>query len=140
MVDPRRVRQLLDRIAEEVGHLERLATAERQALLGDHDRMHAVKYGFVVTIECAIDIGRHVIASEGLPVPDTFAGVFTTLAAEGVIDREVGESMERAARFRDLLVHQYGTVDDDQVVDILHEDTSVFAEFRKQIAASIRKG
>lgn len=137
MVDPRRVRQLLDRIAEEVAHLERLAAIEPPTLLADHDRMHAVKYGFVVTIECAIDVGRHIIASEGLPTPDTFAEVFSILSNDGAIESEIGASMERAARFRNLLVHQYGTVDDGQVIDILHSQIAVFTEFRRQIAASI---
>ena len=65
MVDPRRLRQLLDRMAEEEGHLRRLEKMDPEELLADHDRMHAVKYGFVVAIEAALDAGRHVIASEG---------------------------------------------------------------------------
>ncbi len=136
MVDPRRVRQLLDRISDETGHLRRLAALDPEALLRDHDRMHAVKYGFVVTIEAAVDVGRHIIASEGLEAPDTFAQVFAILASSGVIESEVGASMERAARFRNLLVHQYGQVDDNQVVEILRSQIAVFEVFRQQIAAS----
>ncbi len=53
MVDPRRIRQLLDRIAEEETHLHQLAEMDSEQLLADHTRMHAVKYGFVVAIEAA---------------------------------------------------------------------------------------
>lgn len=61
MVDPRRIRQLLDRIADEEAHVRRLAGLDSDHLLENHDLLSAVKYGFVVIIESAIDVGRHVI-------------------------------------------------------------------------------
>lgn len=37
MVDPRRVRQLLDRIADEQTHLQRLSREEKADLMPDHE-------------------------------------------------------------------------------------------------------
>ncbi|HZD23398.1 MAG TPA: HepT-like ribonuclease domain-containing protein [Acidimicrobiia bacterium] len=112
MVDPRRVRQLLDRIAEEERHLRRLARVDEKELLADHDRMHAIKYGFVIAIEAAVDVGRHIIASEALEAPESFAGVFTNLGKAAILTADTTRAMEDAARLRNLLVHQYADVDD----------------------------
>ena len=56
--------------------------------------MHAVKYGFVVTIECATDVGHRIIASAGLPTPNAFAEVFSILSNGRVIESDFGASME----------------------------------------------
>lgn len=47
MVDGERLRSLLDRLDEELGHLRRLA-ASGETLLTDPDAMAGVKYRFVV--------------------------------------------------------------------------------------------
>lgn len=137
MVDPRRLRELLDRIADEESHLERLSALPDEALLGDHDRMYAVKYGFVVAIEAAIDAGRHVISSEGLPPPDSFSEVFTVLADAGYLSSETASAMGRAARFRNLLVHQYADVDDCRVVEFLRSRRADLTRFRRELAAIV---
>lgn len=140
MVDPRRIRHLLDRIAEEERHLRRLAKNGREGLLADHDRLHAAKYGWVVAVESAVDVGRHVIASEGLRAPDSFSEVFTILGEAGFLAEDIARAMEKAARFRNLLVHQYAEVDDGQVVDVLATRLNDLDQFRMQLARAVSKG
>lgn len=137
MVDLPRLRRLLDRIAEEEAHLERLASFSDDELLDDHDRMHAVKYGFVVAIEAAIDAGRHIIASEGLRPPDSFSAVFDVLVDAGYLSAGTAAAMARAARFRNLLVHQYADVDDRRVIAFLRTHRSDLERFRREIAERI---
>lgn len=139
MVDPRRIRQLLDRIAEEGGHLRRLAGIDRTELLADHDRLHAAKYGLVVAVEAAVDAGRHVIASEALAAPDSFSEVFTILGEAGFLTNDIARVMERAARFRNLLVHQYAEVDNGRVVDVLASRLDDLDQFRVQLAEAVRR-
>ena len=51
MVDPGRVRILLDRLAEELSHLRALPARDPSSLLEDPDLLAAVKYRFVVAID-----------------------------------------------------------------------------------------
>lgn len=137
MVDTRRIRQLLDRIADEEAHLRRLGELDSDHLLANHDLLSAVKYGFVVIIELAIDVGRHVIASEGLAVPDSYAEVFTILGDSGFLTERDAAALADAARFRNLLVHQYTKVDDRRVVDYLTTRLDDLKSFRMGVAKAI---
>jgi uncharacterized protein YutE (UPF0331/DUF86 family) len=136
MVDAGRLRALLDRIGEETGHLERLAAMPDERLLDDPDLLAAVKYRFVVAIEACIDAGEHVIASEGLPAPADFAGVFTVLAQRGFLPGDAVTSLQAMARFRNLLVHGYAIVDDHRVVSILRSGPADLRRFVAELARS----
>ena len=124
-------------MAEEEQHLRRLAEHPSDELLDDHDRLHAAKYGFVVSIEAAVDIGRHVIASERLRAPDSFAEVFSILGEANLLSPDSAASMADAARFRNVLVHQYIDVDDELVIDILKTRLDDLGRFRREIATAL---
>lgn len=135
MVDEPRLRGLLDRLRDAEAELHRLRDLGREPVRHDADRLNSVKYLFVVAAEVAIDVGQHVIASEGLKAPDTFAGVFEELGRAGWLSAELARSLAAMARFRNLLVHGYADVDDDIVIDTLHSDAvGDLARFRQELS------
>jgi len=136
MVDPGRVRALLDRLAEELSHLRALAARDPSDLLADPDLLAAVKYRFVVAIETCIDLAHHAIASEGLRAPASFADAFAVLGEAGFVDRGLVPALQEMARFRNLLVHGYLRVDDQRVVEILRSRLDDLDAFRAQVARS----
>jgi uncharacterized protein YutE (UPF0331/DUF86 family) len=123
MVEGTRLRALLDRLRDAEHQLRRLRGLGRDAVRGDVDRLNSVKYLFVLAAEIGIDAGQHVIASEGLQAPKTYADVFLELGRGGRLPSDLARSLASMARFRNLLVHGYAEVDDDLVVDILHGDS-----------------
>jgi uncharacterized protein YutE (UPF0331/DUF86 family) len=134
MVDPGRLRALLDRLGEELSHLRRLSERPPAQVLADPDLLAAVKYRFVVAIETCIDVGEHVIASEGLRAPADFADVFAVLGEAGFLPAEDVAGFQGMARFRNLLVHGYQRVDDQRVVEILGSRLADFEAFRSAVA------
>lgn len=134
MVDELRVRQMLDRLGAEIDALRRLARRDARDLLLDDDLLAAVKYRFIVAIEVCIDLGRHVVASEGLRAPLDYADVFSVLAEAELLDAGAAADLRDTARFRNLLVHQYARVDDTRVVEILQERVDDLAAFRTALA------
>lgn len=135
MVDAPRLRDLLERLQAEVGGLADLAQRPVATLLADPVVLDAVKYRFVVSIEVCIDVAQHVIASERLRAPETFADTFAVLAEAGLIPQDVAEGAQRMARLRNLLVHVYAEVDDRRLVEILHTQLDDFRRFRRAVAA-----
>jgi uncharacterized protein YutE (UPF0331/DUF86 family) len=140
MVDPGRVRALLDGLAEELSHLRALAAREPSSLLADPDLLAAVKYRFVVAIETCIDLAHHAIASEGLRAPASFADAFAVLGEAGFVDRDLVPALQEMARFRNLLVHGYLRVDDRRVVEILRTRLSDLDAFRTEVARRALEG
>jgi len=136
VVDPLRVQTLLDRLGQEIAALRRLAALDQPALLADDDLLAAVKYRFIVAIEACIDVGRHVVASEGLRAPTDYADVFTVLGEAGLLERGTVADLRDTARFRNLLVHGYQVVDDRRVVEILHTRVEDLDRFRRALAAA----
>jgi uncharacterized protein YutE (UPF0331/DUF86 family) len=134
VVDELRVRELLDRLGDEIHALRRLAARNRDDLLADDDLLAAIKYRFIIAIEVCIDVGRHVIASEGLRAPLDYADVFTVLADAALLEPSTAADLRDTARFRNLLVHGYARVDDTRVVDILRERVGDLAAFRTALA------
>lgn len=117
MIDTPRLGALLQRIRDEGAALRRLAA--REDLLDDDTALPAAKYRLVVAVEAMIDVAEHVIASEGLRPATSFADSFQSLTESAWIDAELADALADAARFRNLLVHQYADVDDGRVVEIL---------------------
>jgi uncharacterized protein YutE (UPF0331/DUF86 family) len=134
VVDELRVRQMLDRLGEEIDALRRLSRRDAEELLHDDDLLAAVKYRFIVAIEVCIDIGRHVVASEGLRAPLDYADVFSVLAEAALLDSRAAADLRDTARFRNLLVHGYVKVDDTRVVEILRDRVDDLAAFRIALA------
>ena len=139
MVDPERLRALLDRLHEETGHLRRLAGRD-DASLTDPDVLAAVKYRFVVAIETCIDAGEHVLSSEGLRRPADDADVFAVLGESGFLPADLVPSLQDMARFRNLLVHGYLNVDDARVVEILRTRLGDLDAFRAELARTTLEG
>ncbi len=74
-------------------------------------------------------MGAHVLAILGQPVPDDYTAVIDALATAGVLTTEFARSFRAMAGFRNVLVHEYLTVDPEVVVGVLHDHLDDFEAF-----------
>ena len=141
MVDVRRVRRLLQRVEQDLSYLRQRARLSRSEIIGDVDRLSAIKYVFVTAIEGCLSVAQHLCASEGWGPPESNAAAMRLLGREGVLTGPLAESMGRAVGFRNVLVHGYVDVDDEAVVDSL-ERLSDLEAFVRAVAkwASVDEG
>ena len=140
MVDVARLTALLDRIEAEVNAIRTSVDRSDAALLASPDALPALKYRLVVAIEAAIDAGSHVIATQRLRYPATFADTFASLAESGWLDGPLSERLSDAARFRNVLVHLYDTVDDDRVLEIARTRLDDLDAYQRSLAGRITGG
>jgi uncharacterized protein YutE (UPF0331/DUF86 family) len=127
MVDERRVRRLLQRVSEDITYLATRSEEEPSEQLVDAERMAALKYVFVTTIEGCLDIAQHVCASEGWGPPSSNAEALRLLGRHDVLPTGLSEVMASAVGFRNVLVHGYVDVDDRRVVSFLERVTDLKA-------------
>jgi len=138
MVSPERLEEKFRRLGEYLAVLRELRNDPAQALVGDLVRMGSVKYYLQVSIESCIDVAQHVISSEGFRPPNDYADTFTVLAERGILEHDFSERLRRMEKFRNRLIHLYGTIDDRQVVEVLSKDLGDFDIFRERILALLK--
>lgn len=121
MVDATLANRLLSQIE---GYLEDLADLKGisfEAYRHDVRTRRFVERTLQIAIEACLDLGQHILADEGWGEPATNRDVFRMLTRHGVLNEELGRQIEPMAGFRDLIVHNYGDIDDHLVYGILRE-------------------
>jgi uncharacterized protein YutE (UPF0331/DUF86 family) len=121
-LDPLRIRELLGQINEAQRRLHELGGLPLADFLADYRNTESAKYLLIVTTEAAIDICNHIAARQGGRAPRDYADCFAILVDLGVVDAELAGRLQQMARFRNLLVHLYGDVDNARVYQIIQED------------------
>jgi uncharacterized protein YutE (UPF0331/DUF86 family) len=88
-----------------------------------------------MAIEVVISVCDQLIASLSLPLPDAGRDAVLVVARAGVISDDLGARLARAVGFRNILVHQYMSIDYDCVYDVLQHDLPAFEQFLNQVGA-----
>lgn len=88
----------------------------------DYTLLQAVKHSLFEITEACIDIASHIVAAEGYERPPDYAGLFPVLADNGLLSATLAERLADMARFRNVLVHQYGDLDVQRLQSFIEED------------------
>jgi uncharacterized protein YutE (UPF0331/DUF86 family) len=135
VVDPEKARRLLDLHRKYRGYLLHLAERSDEELQSDFAVMGGTRHYLLLAVETVLDLGSHVISSEGYEAPGSYADIFRVLADEEVIERGLADRLMAMARFRNVLVDLYADVDDERVLRILREsltDVDRFVEILRE--------
>ena len=138
MVDPARIRRLLEALEDYRARLERLRDLPAAEYKGD--TAFAGRYLVQASAQVCIDIANHVIASSGWRTPEDFRDSFTVLEENGAIDGELAERMRALAGLRNRLVHVYEEVDDRLVHESLREGLQDLSDFSRATARLAEPG
>ena len=84
-------------------------------------------------IEICVDIASHIVSDEGFRVPKSYADTFKVLYENKIIKKDLFDRMERMAKFRNILVHQYDRIDAKIVVSILNTYLDDFLLYKDAI-------
>lgn len=129
MVDARKARHLLSLFRRYRAYLDDLAARGDEELRADFAVMGGVQHYLLLAVETVLDLGSHVISSEGWEPPGSYADIFRVLEKEGVLPSDLTDRLTAMARFRNLLVHAYAEVDEVRVLRILHTSLSDLDRF-----------
>ena len=126
-------RELLQKRCEEITNacdrLDRIAVIPKDSFLKDQDTRDIASYRLLVAIEAALNICYHVCSKRLTRVPENYAECFGLLVDAGIISAELSSTLQRMARFRNLLVHVYFHVDDEQLYEIINNSLDDLRQF-----------
>jgi uncharacterized protein YutE (UPF0331/DUF86 family) len=99
----------------------------------DLDRQESVLFNLQKAIQNCIDIAAHIVSEEGYGVPGSSNELFYLLEEHNLIDRPLTEKMVRAIGLRNLIAHEYGTLDLEKIHHISKENINDLDAFIKSI-------
>ena len=111
------LRERLAALRETLIELQRLRGLDLGARLHEW----AVERGLQVAAQAIFDIGNHVLAGGlGERVQD-YAAIPTSLAAHGVISKDLEQRLRGLAGFRNILVHGYSLLKHERVWSVVKD-------------------
>ncbi|NPV08228.1 MAG: DUF86 domain-containing protein [Anaerolineae bacterium] len=134
MVDPEKLRGLIERLRQYTGYLREIVQQDEVAYLNDPRSVGSARYYLQVSVETCINIANHIIASEGLRSPHDYKDSFTVLNEAGVLPNDLTRRLRDLAGLRNLLVHVYWEVDDRMVYRGIRAELGDFDAFIGWIA------
>jgi uncharacterized protein YutE (UPF0331/DUF86 family) len=91
-----------------------------------------------ISIESVLDICAQIVIELRLGLPSEEDEIFEKLEQAKIISSATRETLKRMRGFRNILVHEYGRIDDRLVYDVLKNDINDFNSIRKEIIAALK--
>jgi uncharacterized protein YutE (UPF0331/DUF86 family) len=115
---------------------------EELRVLGDFTRIETdlrerrfVERQLQLAIQAALDVASHIVSDERLAEPTSNADLFAALTNRGLLPRELGSALVKAAKFRNVLVHGYVDVDPALVRKVAENDLGDLEAFIAAVRA-----
>jgi len=141
MVDKALILRKVASLAEYQKQIGEYSTITVDQYRSDWKIQRIVERTLQMMIELCADIANHVISDNGLRTPETYADTFRVLAENNILTPEQLAVMEKMAKFRNIVVHQYETVDAEIVILVLRRHLHDFRQFSDSVIQFInRKG
>lgn len=119
------IQRCLGRIKESTG-----LNPER---LNSFDVQDIVAVNLQRAAQASIDLAAHIVASEGLGVPQDLRENFALLQHARLLDPALSERMQRMVGFRNIAVHEYQNLNIEILKQIIVERLGDFEEFTHQV-------
>lgn len=125
---------------ESLQKLRTLAKVSRSQFLNNYEKIDAAKYNFIVAIESMIDISNRVISVKKLGYPQDYAEVIKLMGQKGEFAEDLVKRLIEMVKFRNMLVHLYWKIEDDQLCDYVKKNLDEFEEFRDAVRRYLKSG
>jgi uncharacterized protein YutE (UPF0331/DUF86 family) len=129
IVDKDRLLEKIDEMENYLRELEEYLPEQEEDYLNNGLRKRACERAFQLASENLLDICNLIISEKGYGIPSDSKDSVRKLAENQVLPAPLSTRLEELVGFRNLLVHQYGRVDDSRSYSFLHMELKDFYEF-----------
>lgn len=121
-VDQKVVFGRFDTIERDLRFLEEYQGYSTREFTESYKDVQAAKFSLLEIIEACIDIANHIISAKGFRRVEEYSLMFKILGEEMVLSVDLASRLGDMARFRNLLVHRYGEIDDARVLGLIQNN------------------
>lgn len=133
MVNRNKVERQLGLCKEHIELLEEMHHLGFEQFVDSKKNIHSAERCLQLAIESLINIGNHVIASEGFRSPQDYADVFRVLTENGLLRKEDEQDLTAMVRFRNRLVHVYWEIEPETLWQIIGDNISELRRWAGQL-------
>lgn len=139
MADRRVVAVKLEQIEQYHSELRtKQQSLSREEFLTETTEQRAVERMFENAIQACADLAQHIATQDFAFDGEASKEAIRVLSGEGVIDEEPADTLVAAIGFRNVLAHEYGKVNAEEVYETLQTGLDVYNSFSQQVARWVR--
>ena len=138
MVDRDRVLAKLDQLDGYLSELRSIVPARFEEYLRV-ERKRACERLAQVAVEAVLDVCALLVTGLRLGLPGEEDDLFEKLSRNGAISDSMADTLRRMKGLRNLLVHEYGRVNDRIVFEVVSQRLGDFDVFKGEVLAFLRK-
>ncbi|MEM3580571.1 MAG: DUF86 domain-containing protein [Candidatus Bathyarchaeia archaeon] len=105
-------------------------------LKGNLSTRWAIERGLIAGANLIFDTADHILASKYRIYPETYEDSLRMMYQKGVISEALYKKLKGLGGFRNVLVHEYLSIDLEEVYKTYKKSLQVFTEFAKEILES----
>jgi uncharacterized protein YutE (UPF0331/DUF86 family) len=139
MVDKRLILRKLADLGDLREQMDEYRGITTRRYAADWKAQRIVERTLQMMIEICLDVANHIISGKGYRRPLSYADHFTVLKEHGILNERLCARLEKMARFRNLIVHNYDKIDGAVVVGLLKKNLSDFDGFKAAVVVFLER-
>lgn len=137
MVDRERILAKLDELDGYVRDLRTIAPQSFEAYQ-QIEKKRACERLLQIAVECVIDVCNLFVSGLRLGLPAEENDLFEKLEAAGILSSPMKDTLKEMKGFRNILVHEYGYVDDAIVYQAVTAELGDFTAFKEEVLEALK--
>lgn len=126
----------LETYRKQIGEYSGITLGEYRA---DWKTQRIMERTLQMMVETCADIANHIVSDRGMRPPTGYSDSFKVLLENSIVAPDLCASMEKMAKFRNIVVHQYEGIDAGIVIGILKNHLPDFDRYRDVVLAYLKK-
>lgn len=139
MVEPLVVNRKLQKLTSYLAELEMMEGIALEDYLKDFRHRRTVERLIQLIVDVAVDINTHAVVDAGNPPPADAFGSFLEAAKIGLFSREFAQKLAPSTGERNIIVHDYESIDDKIVFDSISEALDLYYQYLKHVSGYVQK-
>ncbi len=127
------VQERLKFLQESLAKLDELKKTPHDQFFANFEKSWSAEHGLHLAAEAVFDIGNHILVGHFRENPKGYGEIVPRLAEKGVLTKGLASHFEKVGGFRNILVHEYMSVDKQKVYERLQKGLDDFRQFISEI-------
>lgn len=113
----KQLQEKIDNLLEIYQGLKKLQRLTLKDLKENLENVWSVTFGLVAGIEAMLDISQYILADKGIKI-ESYGKIPEKLFEAGIIEKDFSEKMQKMTGFRNRAIHNYPSLDEEQLYEI----------------------